>query len=97
MLSLSNSIALKILFCFLDVAYDTCFSLVRKTCATEFEIKTERNKDADACKKLCNEDNDCKFAFINNAKECYTYKSCDETRSSLKIGTTYAKIGGCPG
>ena len=97
MLNLSNSIGLKYCYVILDVAYDTCFSLVRKTCATEFEIKTERNKDADACKKLCNEDKDCKFAFNNNAKECYTYKSCDETRSSLKIGTTYAKIGGCPG
>ena len=46
-------------------------------------------KNSNECKDLCTKDKDCKFAFLNTAKECVSYKSCEETRSSLLIGTTF--------
>ena len=80
------------------VSYLVCFSLVRKTCAQKYKIVAEANSDDKKCTTLCSEDDNCQFAFLDKAGECITYKSCDQTRNSLQIGTTFAKSGNkCPG
>ena len=53
--------------------------------------------DHDGCKKYCNEDDNCKYVFHFPSVEsttqfnCIKYSSCEETRTSAYIGTTYSK------
>ena len=80
------------------MSYIVCFSSVRKTCAQKYKIATKANLNDEECTTLCSDDDKCQFAFLDKAGECITYKSCDETRNSLQIGTTFAKNGNkCPG
>ena len=84
----------------ISVSYLVCFSSVRKTCAQKYKIAAEANSDDKKCTTLCSEDDNCQFAFLDKAGECITYKSCEQTRNSLQIGTTFAKSGNsnkCPG
>ena len=96
----------RLLYSLIDIigpAYETCLSSVKKTCNGKFEISPRGQKmDYDACKKYCNEDNNCKFFFhipslIDIQANCMKYFSCDETRVPAYSGSTYSKDSKCQG
>lgn len=86
-------------FVILGLKYQVCFSSVLKTCKENFKIGKIYADEMDfpKCEKLCNENSDCRFIFLNiNRKSCVMYDSCDSLRTPAFVGTTYGKIS-CPG
>ena len=81
----------------LTAVYSACFSSTKKTCVHKYQIGITPKLDDDKCKVQCSNDQNCKFAFRDASGFCITYKSCDKTRNSHRIGTTFAKEGKCPG
>ena len=85
--------------------YQVCWSSVKKTCNATFKIGEKGvNMDYEGCKRYCNEDKDCKFIFLipigNHTqlqRNCIKYRSCEDTRIAIFIGTTYSKEYSCPG
>ena len=98
--SIQSSIQL-IIVIILGSEYGTCYSTVKQTCASKFEIDGRKsNVTFSACAKHCDEDDTCKFIFhVPDIPQvnCLKYSSCDEIRHTGKNGSTYSKEGNCPG
>ena len=77
---------------FIDPEYQILFSAVKKTCDNKYNIEQINNMDETTCKSICNQNNNCNFAFLTVINTCLLYTSCDETRDpTYKRGTTYEK------
>ena len=71
---------------------------MKTTCDGKFKIGVDgSNMDHDECKKYCNEEENCKYVFhipsLENSDQlnCIKYSSCEGTRTTAYVGTTYSK------
>jgi len=46
------------------------------------------------CSTKCDQDENCVFVFINDASYCALYRSCENKRAAIYIGSTHEKVKG---
>ena len=78
-------------------SFTNCLSSSNITCrGNEIEPRIPSKRYID-CERLCKEDSNCNFIFYIPGKHCLKHKSCDDTRQSSNVGSTYSKNDFCPG
>jgi len=60
------------------------------TCNKKYEISVKSKFDYTKCKRLCDNEFNCRFFFISRSGWCVTYESCNKRRTS-SIGSTFKK------
>ena len=79
--------------------YNILISNNRTTCQFTQEGNKIRRESTnlEACRDMCDKDDECNFFFINSKQKCVTYRQCDEDKRERRggePGTTYEKIKG---
>ena len=63
------------------------------TCHDAYRIATKENHGVSQCRSFCNENNICKYFYVNDGKWCVLYVSCIEKRVAGHKGSTFKKAG----
>ena len=80
-----------------DPTFTKCFSSVCSTNEIQPRVEIKSKKYID-CERVCIEDSNCKFISFNPVLGgCLRYPSCDLTRKTKHIWSTYSKDGNCQG
>ena len=78
-------------------SFTNCLSSSNITCrGEEIEPRIPSKRYID-CERLCKEDSNCDFIFYIPGKHCLKYSSCEDTKETENVGSTYSKNGFCPG
>ena len=78
-------------------SFTNCLSSRKSTChGKEIKPRIPSKRYID-CERLCKEDNNCNFIFYIPGKHCLKYSSCEDTKETENVGSTYSKNGFCPG